>query len=348
MVTVEQLQAYLGIDLHRRRSVIVVRSHEAETLSSTQVMNDDVLAFSKAVMAAGEHPKVVIEACYGWYWAVDMLQEWGCHVHLAHPLGNAWGNRRMKNDLRDAEDLADLLRLGRLAEAWIAPKEIRELRELVRHRAKLVALRTNLKLQVYSVLAKEGVTVGMTDLFGVAGRALLATAPLAPAYAARVESLLDLIEGFDRQVSIFEADVSRQLADTAGYRAIQAIPGVGRVFAAIFVAEIGDVTRFTSPRQLSSWAGLTPRHRESDTTVKRGPITKQGSRLVRWAAVEAAQRQGNATKLREDFTRVASNHGDTKGARKVARVAVARKILTLVYYGLRDGTIRSLAIREAA
>ncbi|MDA8286312.1 MAG: transposase, partial [Actinomycetota bacterium] len=66
----------------------------------------------------------------------------------------------MKNDLRDAEDLADLLRLGRLAEARIAPKEIRELRELVRHRAKLVALRTNLKLQVYSVLAKEGVTVG--------------------------------------------------------------------------------------------------------------------------------------------------------------------------------------------
>jgi hypothetical protein len=60
-------------------------------------------------------------------------------VHLAHPLGNAWGNRRVKNDLRDAEDLVDLLRLGRLAEAWIAPKEIRELRELVRHRAKLGA-----------------------------------------------------------------------------------------------------------------------------------------------------------------------------------------------------------------
>ena len=340
-------QPYVGIDLHRRRSVIVQRSTEGETLSATQVMNDDVLAFAKAVTDAGEHPEVVIEACYGWYWAVDLLQDLGCTVHLAHPLGNAWGNRRVKNDLRDAEDLVDLLRLGRLAEAWIAPKEVRELRELVRHRAKLVSLRTNLKLQVYSVLAKEGVAVPMTDLFGVAGRALLAKAPLAPAYAARVESLLDLIEAFDREVQVFERDVARQLADDAGYRAIQAIPGVGAVFGAIFVAEIGDAGRFSSPAHLCSWAGLTPRHRESDTTVHRGPITKQGSRLVRWAAVEAAQRQARGTKLRADFVHISASHGDTQGARKVARVAVARKIVTLVYYGLRDGTIRSKAIEAA-
>jgi transposase len=186
----------------------------------------------------------------------------------------------------------------------------------------------------------------MTDLFGVAGRALLARAPLSPAYAARVESLLDLIESFDRQVQIFERDVARELIDTAGYQAIQQIPGVGEIFAAIFVAEVGDVRRFTSPHHLCSWAGLTPRHRESDTTLHRGPITKQGSRLVRWAAVEAAQRQAAGSKLRADFARITAKSGDTQGARKVARVA-ARKIVTLVYYGLRDGTIRSKAIEAA-
>ena len=340
-------EAYIGIDLHRRRSVIVQRSAEGETLSVSHVDNDDPVGFANAVAAAGEHPEVVIEATYGWYWAVDLLEELGCRVHLAHPLGNAWGNRRVKNDLRDAEDLVDLLRLGRLAEAWIAPKEVRELRELVRHRAKLVSLRTNLKLQVYSVLAKEGVHVPMTDLFGIAGKKLLGKAPLAPAYAARVASLLELIEGFDTQVQIFERDVRRQLTEHAGYQAIQQIPGVGEIFAAIFVAEIGDVTRFSSPAQLCSWAGLTPRHRESDTTLKRGPITKQGSRLVRWAAVEAAQRQAAGTKLRADFTRITAGHGDTPGARKVARVAVARKIVTLVYYGLRDGHIYSKAIEAA-
>ena len=139
---------YVGVDLHRRRSVIVLRSAEGETLSVTKVANDDQLGFAKAVADAGEHPEVVIEATYGWYWAVDLLEELGCHVHPAHPLGNAWGNPRVRNDLRDAEDLVDLLRLGRLAEACIAPPRLRELRELVRFCAKLVALRTSLNLQV--------------------------------------------------------------------------------------------------------------------------------------------------------------------------------------------------------
>ncbi len=221
-------EAYVGIDLHRRRSVIVQRSAEGETLSVTQVRNDDVLGFSKAVSAAGERPEVVIEATYGWYWAVDLLEELGCRVHLAHPLGNNWGNRRVKNDRRDAEDLVDLLRLGRLAEAWIAPKEIRELRELVRYRAKLVSLRTNLKLQVYSVLAKEGVAVPMADLFGVAGRTLLKSVTLAAGYAARVESLLELIEGFDTQIERVERAVATELAAHAATTPSSRSPGSGR------------------------------------------------------------------------------------------------------------------------
>ena len=79
-------------------------------------------------------------------------------MHLAHPLGvKAFEYRRVKNDVRDAADLADLLRMGRLPEAWIAPPATRELRELVRHRAKLVALRSHCKAEVHAVLAKCGV-----------------------------------------------------------------------------------------------------------------------------------------------------------------------------------------------
>ena len=343
-----QPQQYVGIDLHRHRSVIVRRSAEGETLEMTHVDNKDLLSFERAVMAAGEHPEVVLEAAYGWYWATDFLDELGCQIHLAHPLGNNWGHRRVKNDTRDAEDLADLLRMGRLAEAWIAPPQVRELRELVRYRAKLVCLRTNCKLQAYSVLAKEGVAVPMTDLFGVSGTELLESCQLKTAYRTRVESLRNLIEAFDAEIATIETDVFHGLSGEAGYKAIQVIPGVGPVLAAVFVAEIGDVTRFKSPAQLSSWAGLTPKHHESDLTVRRGPITKQGSRLVRWAAVEAAQRQPHGTKLRTDFARIAANHGDAAAARNIARVAVARKIVTLVYYGLRDGTIRSMAMRRVA
>ena len=114
-------------------------------------------------------------------------------------------------------------------------------------------------------------------------------------------------------------------------------------FAAIFVTEIGDIGRFRSPEALCSWAGLTPRHRESDTKVVRGKITKQGSKLVRWAALEAIVRYHGGPPLRDHFHRIAERRGTNK-----ARIATARRLLTLVYYGLRDGEIRCLQQPVAA
>lgn len=330
---------YVGIDLHRRRSVIVRRDEHGELVSTVRIDNDPI-ALAAEVAKAGEHPEVVLEATYGWYWAVDVLQEMGANVHLAHPSGLNWGQRRRKDDVIDATDLVDMLRLNRLPESWIAPPATRELRELVRYRAKLVLLRSGLKAQVHAVLAKEGVHVPMTDLFGVAGRKLLDEVPLGRAYAIRIESLCDLIEVHDHQIAMLDREVRTALDGHTGWEAVQAIPGVGPVLGAVFVAEIDDVTRFPSARHLCSWAGLTPKHHESDTTVVRGRITKQGSRLVRWAAVEAAYKPGGF--LKSDFRRIAERRNNNK----IARVAVARKILTLVYYGLRDGEIRCLAEAE--
>ncbi|MHB1510040.1 MAG: IS110 family RNA-guided transposase [Acidimicrobiales bacterium] len=334
---------YVGIDLHRHRSVIVRRSHEGETLGCVRVSNEDLEAFSRELALAGEAPEVVLEATYGWYWAADWLEAHGATVHLAHPLGNNWGNRRVKNDERDATDLVDLLRLGRLAEAWVAPPKVRELRELVRYRSKLVWLRNGLKSQVYSVLAKEGVHVGVADLFGAGGNKLLDEAKLSDAYRLRVESLRQLIAHYDREVRSFSAIVEADLSRHAGYHAIQEIPGIGPVLGAVFVAEIGDVRRFPGPRQLTCWAGLTPRHRESDTTVHRGPITKQGSSLVRWAAIEAVSRARGGSVLRERYEAIAQRRDN----KNVARVAIARRLLSLVYYGLRDGEVRCLQPKTA-
>jgi len=281
---------------------------------------------------------VVLEATFGWYWAADVLTEMGAHVHLAHPLGNNWGNRRVKNDERDANDLVDLLRLGRLAEAWIAPPEVRELREMVRYRHKLVRLRSGLKAQVHAVMGKHGVLPARTRLFGVGGNAQLDALDLPLGYACRLDSLRDLVGVYDREVAALDRRIAAQLANHQGFRAIQVIDGIGPVLGAVFVAEIGDVTRFPSPDRLASWAGLSPRHRESDTKVHRGSISKQGSRLLRWAAVEAVQKNHAGGDFKDTYRRIAERRG-----RNIAKVAAARKLLTLVYYGLRDGEIRCLA-----
>jgi transposase len=328
---------FIGIDLHRRRSVIVRTTESGEELESIRIPND-VESLDRVIARSGEDPEVVLEATYGWYWAVDALQAAGARVHLAHPLGvKAFEYRRVKNDFRDATDLADLLRMGRLPEAWIAPPPTRELRELVRHRAKLVGLRAHCKAEVHAVLAKCGIQVLMTDLFGVDGTALLDRLKLPAPYAARIASLRRLLEDLEFEIDLFTNLVQGRLRTDPGYTAVQQIPGIGPVLGAVFVAEIGDVSRFATASQLACWAGLTPKHHESDTHVHRGRITKQGSRLVRWAAVESVQLVGPRTRVGALRDRVADRRG-----RNIGKVAAARLQMEYVFYALRDGHVRAL------
>jgi Transposase len=116
---------FVGVDLHRRRAVLVRTTDAGEVLESVRIPND-VDSLHRVMARAGVDPEVVLEATYGWYWAADALLAAGANVHLAHPLGvKAFEYRRVKNDERDAKDLADLLRMGRLPEAWIAPPATR-------------------------------------------------------------------------------------------------------------------------------------------------------------------------------------------------------------------------------
>jgi transposase len=211
-------------------------------------------------------------------------------------------------------------------------------RELVRHRAKLVAMRSQCKAHVHAVLAKGGIWVPMTDLFGVEGNLLLDKVTMPAPYKARIASLRRFIEAFDAEIDLFTGLVQRRLAHDAGYTAIQQIPGIGPVLAAVFIAQIGDVHRFAGPGQLASWAGLTPRHRESDTTMHRGRITKQGSRLVRWAAIESVKILPDTSRIGAIREQVAHRRGN----RNIGAVAAARKQLELVYYALRDHHVRAL------
>jgi transposase len=222
----EQRQ-YVGIDLHRRRSVIVRMDADGRVVGEARIDNDPMVLAAE-VAKAGDGAEVAIEATVGWYWAVDVLEELGLRLHLAHPQGiKAFENRRVKNDRLDARLLADLLRMHCLPKAWIAPGEIRELRELVRYRHKLVDQRAGLKAQVHGVLAKEGVRFPISHIWGPVGSRFLDAADLPDAYYLRVASLRDLVEVYDREVTVLDRLIARHLDGHAAYRAHSGHPRGG-------------------------------------------------------------------------------------------------------------------------
>lgn len=335
----------VGMDLHRRRSVLVRMTEDGRKLETARITNTPA-ALRAVIGRAGQHPRVVVEATYGWYWAADVLAAAGAEVHLAHPLGvKAFSYRRVKNDERDCADLADLLRMGKLPEAWIAPPPVRELREITRYRHKLVGQRTSCKDQVHAVLAKCGIAVTRTDIFGPGGGIWLDGLPLGQPYAGKVASLRALTGVLDGEIARLEAQATAMLAGDRGYAAIRQLPGIGPVLGAVICAEIGDITRFATPGQLCCWAGLTPRHHESDTKVIRGHVSKQGSRMLRWAVTEAIQRQPAGTKPQQVKDAIIARRGTQ--ARGIAKTAAARVLLTQVFYSMRDGHLRRVTSQAA-
>ena len=164
---------WVGIDLHRRRSQIAVIDEDGELTLSRRIVNDRAAFLELLGDAEGTH--VALEATYCWEWLAELLEEAGYDLHLAHPLRTrAIAAARVKTDAIDAKTLAQLLRAGFLPEAYVAPREVRDLRELLRHRATLTRMRSAVKNRVHAILAKHGIAREHSDLFGNGGREFLA------------------------------------------------------------------------------------------------------------------------------------------------------------------------------
>ncbi|MGZ6569401.1 MAG: IS110 family RNA-guided transposase [Solirubrobacteraceae bacterium] len=333
---------WVGIDLHRRRSQVAIIDQEGELTLSKRIPTGRETITELLGDPEGTH--VVLEATYGWEWLAELLEEAGFDVHLAHPLRTrAIAAARVKTDAVDAKTLAHLLRTGLLPEAYIAAPELRDLRDLLRHRATLVHLRTSIKNRVHALLARQGILPEHSDLFGTAGRKYLTTLELPDGSRRRLDSLLSLIGDFDREIADTTREIDQRAKADERVRLLCQIRGIGRYTAMLIIAEIGEVKRFPTAKHLCQWAGLTPTVRSSDGKARLGHISRQGSTILRWALCEAAQHiPSGGGPLRGKYERIAKRRGS-----KIAKVAIAREILTLCYYGLRDGEIRCLARQPA-
>jgi transposase len=185
-------------------------------------------------------------------------------------------------------------------------------------------MRSRIQSQAHALLADLGVTPELTTLFGPAGRRWLAELDVPASARGRLDAGLRLIDAITVEVGRADTDLRLRFARDARVRRLLPIPGIGLVTAATVVAEVWDIQRFPSPERLCSWAGLTPGERTSDAHTRRGHITKQGSRWLRWMLVEAATAAVRDPQLGRFASQIAQRRGT-----KIARVALARRLLTL-------------------
>src|SRR5919199_1721111 len=200
----------VGIDLHRKRSHVAALDEEGGELFSRRIVNDPDTFVALLGELDGES-KIALEATYGWEWLGELLEDHGYELHLAHPLRTkAIASARVKTDAVDARTLAQLLRADLLPEAYVAPRELRDLRDLLRQRVVLTQMRSALKNRVHALIARQGIVRPQTDLFrGAGAAAVLDELALREEPRRRLEVLLRLISDFDREIDALAKEIER-------------------------------------------------------------------------------------------------------------------------------------------
>ena len=275
-----------------------------------------------------------MEATGNSHWLVDLLAEIGHELWVGDAAQiRASYVRQQKTDKRDAAHIMKLLAEGRFPRIWMPSSEVRDLRQLLLHRYKLVIIRTRVKNELQHLCLNRGVQ-RKRKLWSQAGQKLLRELPLQPWAARRRDDLLRLMAMLDQQIDPLDAAVKAEALRDKMALLLQTQPGVGPVTSLAYVLTMGDVSRFPRGKQVASYLGLIPREHSSGGRQKLGSITKQGNRMLRMLLVEAAQ---TTVRLDPGFRKQYLHrcHQKPKG---VAKLAAARKLAVRLYWMLRTQT----------
>ena len=277
---------------------------------------------------------VGMEATGNSHWLVDLLAEIGHELWVGDAAQiRASYVRQQKTDKRDAAHIMKLLAEGRFPRIWMPSSEVRDLRQLLLHRYKLVIIRTRVKNELQHLCLNQGVQ-RKRKLWSQAGQKLLRELPLRPWAARRRDDLLRLMAMLNQQIEPLDAALKAEALRDKMALLLQSQPGVGPVTSLAYVLTMGDVSRFPRGKQVASYLGLIPREHSSGGRQKLGAITKQGNRMLRMLLVEAAQ---VAVRCDPGFRKQYLHrcHQKPKG---VAKVAAARKLAVRLYWMLRTQT----------
>jgi transposase len=327
---------YTGLDLSRKRLDVHVLSEGGETVEITQAPPDadGLRGLVQRMRRHGEPITAAIESMNGARFVHDQLELAGWTVDLADAKKvKGLAPLACKTDKIDAWVLAELCRRDLVPAIWLPSPEVRGARERARWRLHLVRHRVALKNRIHSALMTFGHPCPVSDLFGVEGRRRLDALALPEPWAGDVRAALRLIDELDRDIDACEAELRRIGTDHPYVPLLKTVPGIGDILAYTIAAELGDITRFASPKKLCGYTGLCPRVYQSGDKDYRGPLSKKGPIYLRWALIEAAVHASRHPRYHDHYQATKKRLGKQRGS-KVARVELARTLSEAIWHML--------------
>ena len=323
---------YIGIDYHKQYFVATIMNEQGEIIRRDKASTDRSSIrhyFKHADLSGGV--KAVMEACYGWEYFYDEASELVDELIMAHPLKTRLiAEARIKTDTIDSETLAHLLRADLIPRAYAPDLETRGQKNLLRYRSSLVAMKVRIKNIIHSVLTRNHIEdqpfTSLSDKFGKRGLSYLRAVSLKGNDTVILNEYLDLLEETDKKIKEAEKRIRTLCREDKICTLLRSIPGIGPILAVTIRYEIDNIERFMSAGKLCSYAGLVPSTYSSGNRTYQGKITKQGNKWLRWAMIEAAQKAPAKDLWLQGFYQRVSRNG-----KKIARVAVARKLLEIIY-----------------
>ena len=322
---------YIGVDLHQKTSFITKVDEKGKVLQQIHLKNDPetLKSFFKKQPIGSQ---VVVEATGHWYHFYELIEDRFPDLVLAHPQKvKAIASAKIKTDKIDSGILVQLLRVDLLPRAYVPPREIRDLREVLRYRASLVKLRTQAKNRMDSVITKAGIESVTKDHFGVKNFRHLAKVEVRPCYKLEVNGYMEVIRDLTREIAKSDEVIKKMAQESPEAQLLMTMPGMGAFSSLLVLSEIGDIRRFPDPEHLCSYGGLEPSVHASGGKSYRGHITKQGSKWIRWILIEGSLHAIRKTRrYGKLYARVKKKHGHNAG-----RTAVARAMLKSIFHMLR-------------
>jgi transposase len=324
---------HIGLDLSRKRLDYHVLDEQGATLA-VDAVPPDVDGLRHLSRRFPLPVRAAIESMNGARFVHDQLELDGWEVEIADAVKvKGLAPLACKTDKIDARVLAQLCWRQLVPAIWLPDPSIRAERERARFRLHLVRHRTSLKNRVHATLLTHGIPCPVSDLFGLAGRKLLERLKLPQPWLQTLEASLELIDYLDSEIERCERELQALGADHRYIPHLLTIPGLGWVLAYTIAAEIGQIDRFPTPVKLTGYTGLCPRVYQSGASDRRGSLSKQGPRYLRWALIEATTHACHHPAYAPRYQQTKQRLGKQRGP-KVARVQLARTLTHAIWHML--------------